>query len=250
MTLRRGGASRRGAVRHARHRRLATRRRGSPARYKGGGVGPVAGVLVLGRASSRSRSIRRPAGSHVPKVWIAHDIGRALNPVLARGQVEGSVYMGLGEALMEEQAFRRLPPKLSQRARAQVPVDARVQEPDHARHAGGRSPYLVEDPDRERPVRRQGSRPGAAAAGDAGGRQRGLRRGRRAHRRGADHAGEDPARRSRRRRRASPRATARTRFPEVPYPEPIDVPPPWEGGDGKATKEPRTRERAARSECG
>jgi hypothetical protein len=36
-----------------------------------------------------------------------------LNPVLARGQVEGSVYMGLGEALMEEQTFRRLPPRLS-----------------------------------------------------------------------------------------------------------------------------------------
>ena len=44
---------------------------------------------------------------------MAHDIGRAINPVLARGQVEGSVYMGLGEALMEEQEFRRLPPKLS-----------------------------------------------------------------------------------------------------------------------------------------
>ena len=50
---------------------------------------------------------------HVPKVWIAHDIGRALNPMLVRGQVEGSVYMALGEALMEEQAFRRLPPRLS-----------------------------------------------------------------------------------------------------------------------------------------
>jgi hypothetical protein len=25
-----------------------------------------------------------------------------------------------------------------------------------------------------------------------------------------------------------------TRFPEIPYPEPLDVPPPWEGGDGKA----------------
>ena len=49
----------------------------------------------------------------MPKIWIAHDIGRALNPVLARGQVEGSVYMGLGEALMEEQAYRRLPAKLS-----------------------------------------------------------------------------------------------------------------------------------------
>ena len=49
----------------------------------------------------------------MPKIWIAHDIGRTINPVLARGQVEGSVYMGLSEALMEEQVFRRLPPKLS-----------------------------------------------------------------------------------------------------------------------------------------
>ena len=49
----------------------------------------------------------------VPRIYIAHDLGRAMNPVLARGQVEGSVYMGLGEALMEESAFRRLPPRLS-----------------------------------------------------------------------------------------------------------------------------------------
>ena len=42
-----------------------------------------------------------------------NDIGRSLNPTLVRGQVEGSVYMGLGEAVMEEQAFRRLPAKLS-----------------------------------------------------------------------------------------------------------------------------------------
>jgi hypothetical protein len=43
----------------------------------------------------------------VEKVWIAHDVGRALNPLLVEGQVEGSVYMGLGEALMEEQVFRK-----------------------------------------------------------------------------------------------------------------------------------------------
>src|SRR5262249_10465394 len=42
----------------------------------------------------------------VDKVWIAHDIGRAINPVLVEGQCEGSVYMALGEALMEEQDFR------------------------------------------------------------------------------------------------------------------------------------------------
>ncbi len=41
------------------------------------------------------------------EIWIAHDIGRALNPLLVEGQVEGSVYMGLGEVLMEEQVFRK-----------------------------------------------------------------------------------------------------------------------------------------------
>jgi CO/xanthine dehydrogenase Mo-binding subunit len=40
-------------------------------------------------------------------VWIAHDIGRALNPLLVEGQVEGSIYMGIGEALMEEWPFRK-----------------------------------------------------------------------------------------------------------------------------------------------
>ena len=43
----------------------------------------------------------------VHDVWIAHDVGRALNPLLVEGQVEGSVYMGIGEALMEEQVFRK-----------------------------------------------------------------------------------------------------------------------------------------------
>ena len=40
-------------------------------------------------------------------VWIAHDVGRALNPLLVEGQVEGSIYMGIGEALMEAQIFRK-----------------------------------------------------------------------------------------------------------------------------------------------
>jgi 4-hydroxybenzoyl-CoA reductase alpha subunit len=42
----------------------------------------------------------------VERIWVAHDIGKAINPLLAEGQVEGSVYMGLGEALYEEHAFR------------------------------------------------------------------------------------------------------------------------------------------------
>lgn len=42
----------------------------------------------------------------VVKIWVAHDCGRALNPVLVEGQMEGSAYMGFGEALMEEHIFK------------------------------------------------------------------------------------------------------------------------------------------------
>jgi CO/xanthine dehydrogenase Mo-binding subunit len=35
-------------------------------------------------------------------VWLAHDCGRALNPMLVAGQMEGSAYMGVAEALMED----------------------------------------------------------------------------------------------------------------------------------------------------
>ena len=42
----------------------------------------------------------------VQKIGVAHDCGRALNPVLVEGQMEGSAYMGVGEALMEEHVFK------------------------------------------------------------------------------------------------------------------------------------------------
>jgi len=38
----------------------------------------------------------------VERVIAAHDVGRAINPALCEGQVEGSVHMGLGYALTEE----------------------------------------------------------------------------------------------------------------------------------------------------
>jgi 4-hydroxybenzoyl-CoA reductase subunit alpha len=43
----------------------------------------------------------------VEKLWVAHDCGRALNPTLVAGQIEGSAYMGFGEAMLEEQVFRK-----------------------------------------------------------------------------------------------------------------------------------------------
>jgi 4-hydroxybenzoyl-CoA reductase alpha subunit len=39
--------------------------------------------------------------------WIAHDCGRALNPMLVAGQMEGSAYMGIAEALLEEHTMNR-----------------------------------------------------------------------------------------------------------------------------------------------
>ncbi|HET8797614.1 MAG TPA: molybdopterin cofactor-binding domain-containing protein [Thermoanaerobaculia bacterium] len=82
------------------------------ARYKGGGVGPSPSYSYT--ASVVEVDVDPATGwLRVERVWIAHDIGRALNPLLVRGQVEGGVFMALGEALMEEQAMRRLPPRLS-----------------------------------------------------------------------------------------------------------------------------------------
>ncbi|MGI8515463.1 MAG: molybdopterin-dependent oxidoreductase [Acidimicrobiia bacterium] len=38
----------------------------------------------------------------IEKVVAAHDVGRAVNPILCEGQIEGSVHMGLGYALSED----------------------------------------------------------------------------------------------------------------------------------------------------
>jgi xanthine dehydrogenase molybdenum-binding subunit len=43
-----------------------------------------------------------PDTGEVERVIAAHDVGRAVNPLLCEGQIEGSVHMGLGYALSEE----------------------------------------------------------------------------------------------------------------------------------------------------
>jgi 4-hydroxybenzoyl-CoA reductase subunit alpha len=40
--------------------------------------------------------------TRVVKVWVAHDCGKAISPRIVEGQIEGSVYMGFAEAIMEE----------------------------------------------------------------------------------------------------------------------------------------------------
>src|SRR5207249_8242093 len=65
---------------------------------------------------------------------------------LVRGQVEGSVYMGLGEALMEEQYLRRLPPKLSGALVHKFPSILEYKSPT-TNDMPDVVTYLVEDPD-------------------------------------------------------------------------------------------------------
>ncbi|PYN88121.1 MAG: aldehyde oxidase [Candidatus Rokuibacteriota bacterium] len=80
-------------------------------KYKGGGVGPS--PCYSYSACVVELTVDEDTGAvELEHVWIAHDIGRALNPLLVEGQVEGSVYMGIGEALMEEQVFRKTLHKL------------------------------------------------------------------------------------------------------------------------------------------
>jgi CO/xanthine dehydrogenase Mo-binding subunit len=75
-------------------------------RYKGSGVGPSPAysysACVAEVTCDLDTGIYR-----IDKLWLAHDVGRAINPTLVIGQVEGSAYMGLGEAMMEEQVYRR-----------------------------------------------------------------------------------------------------------------------------------------------
>ena len=73
--------------------------------FKGAGVGPspaysYSAAVVDLDVDPRSGEI------HLNKVWLAHDIGRSLNPLAVKGQVEGGVYMGLGEVMMEAQSYR------------------------------------------------------------------------------------------------------------------------------------------------
>jgi 4-hydroxybenzoyl-CoA reductase alpha subunit len=75
-------------------------------KYKGGGVGPS--PCYSYSACVVDLSVDEETGEvALHDVWIAHDVGRALNPLLVEGQVEGSIYMGIGEALMEGQVFRK-----------------------------------------------------------------------------------------------------------------------------------------------
>jgi 4-hydroxybenzoyl-CoA reductase alpha subunit len=217
----------------------------SLALYKGGGVGPSP---TYSYTAAVVEVVVNPVTGWitVPKIWIAHDIGRALNPVLVRGQVEGSVYMGLGEALMEEQEFRRLPKKLSHALVHKFPSILEYKSPTSL-DMPDIVTELVEEPDPRGPfgAKEVGQGPllpimpaVANAVYDAVGvridevpitpekimKALAEKKAGRAPRCGPDH------------------------FPHVNWPESLRVPPPWEGGDGNAVNDvpPRSKPRSAK----
>jgi 4-hydroxybenzoyl-CoA reductase subunit alpha len=74
-------------------------------KFKGAGVGPSPNYSYS--ACVAEVTCDPESGLYkVDKLWLAHDIGQAINEKLVIGQVEGGAYMGLSEAMMEEQVYR------------------------------------------------------------------------------------------------------------------------------------------------
>jgi 4-hydroxybenzoyl-CoA reductase subunit alpha len=73
--------------------------------FKGAGVGPSPAYSYSAQVAEVS--VDEDTGMvTVHKVWAAHDCGRALNPVSVEGQIIGSVWMGMGQALQEEMVWK------------------------------------------------------------------------------------------------------------------------------------------------
>lgn len=73
-------------------------------KFRGAGVGPS--MAYSYSASAAEVSVDEVTGRvTVEKVWVAHDCGFAINPLSVEGQVQGAVWMGLGQALSEETRY-------------------------------------------------------------------------------------------------------------------------------------------------
>ncbi len=209
-----------------------------PGKFKGSGVGPSPAysfsVCVVETEVDGATGL-----IHIDKVWIAHDIGQAINPVHVRGQVIGGVYMGLGEALMEEQVFRRLPPKLSNALVHRTPSLLEYKSLTSL-DMPEVEVMLIEDPDPNCPfgakeVGQGPLLPVMPAVANAVYDAVGVR---------IDEVPITPDKVLRALQLKAQGKTPRVgpeRFPDVPYPEPMFVLPPAEGGDGNETKDPRKK---------
>ncbi|HYX21934.1 MAG TPA: molybdopterin cofactor-binding domain-containing protein [Thermoanaerobaculia bacterium] len=206
----------------------------SAGRYRGAGVGPSPAYSYS--AAVVEVEVDPETGIYrVPKIWIAHDVGKCINAALVMGQVEGSVYMGLGEAMMEEMAYRtdanrnvvhKFPSVLEYKS----PTTLEMPEVET---------FLVEDPDPNGPygakeVGQGPLLPIPPAVANAVYDAVGVR---------VDEIPVTPEkvrRALKAKAQGKPARVGPERFPAVPYPEPIHVRTPEEGGDGKAEDAPVT----------
>ncbi|MBM3565008.1 MAG: 4-hydroxybenzoyl-CoA reductase subunit alpha [Alphaproteobacteria bacterium] len=74
-------------------------------KHRGGAVGSTMGFSYAAQVVEVSVDTDTGAIT-VEKVWVAHDCGRAINPLSVEGQVQGSVWMGMGQALSEETYYK------------------------------------------------------------------------------------------------------------------------------------------------
>ena len=73
-------------------------------KHRGGAVGSTMGFSYAAQVVEVSVDDATGLVS-VEKVWTALDCGRAINPLAVVGQIEGSVWMGMGQALSEETRY-------------------------------------------------------------------------------------------------------------------------------------------------
>jgi 4-hydroxybenzoyl-CoA reductase alpha subunit len=199
----------------------------SPGRYRGAGVGPSPAYSYS--AAVAEVEVDPETGIvTVPTIWIAHDVGQCINSAAVMGQVEGSIYMGLGETLMEEMAYR----DVNRRVMHKIPSLLEYKSPTTLEMCDVVT-YLIQDPDPNGPfgakeVGQGPLLPVAPAIANAVYDAVGVR---------IDEIPITPEKVLRalkgkgkgERGRVGPES-----FPDIPWPEPIRVAPPWEDGDGTA----------------
>src|SRR5437773_8616262 len=197
----------------------------SAGKYRGAGVGPSPAYSYS--ACVAAVDVDPETGIvRVPTIWIAHDVGRSINSAAVIGQVEGSIYMGLGEALMEEMAYRG-----NRNVVHKIPSLLEYKSPTTLEMCDVIT-YLVEDPDPNGPfgakeVGQGPLLPVMPAVANAVYDAVGVR---------VDEVPITPEKVLKALRRKEKGEDARygpDSFPDIPWPEPTRVAPPWEGGDGK-----------------
>ncbi|MBK6314269.1 MAG: molybdopterin-dependent oxidoreductase [Blastocatellia bacterium] len=201
----------------------------SPGRYKGAGVGPSPAYSYSAAIAEvdvdPETGLVAVSGSTSPTTSDGRSTDARDGPGRARST-------GLGEAPGE-----RWSTAATARRRAQVPVDARIQESDDDGDVRRRH-RLIEDPDPNGPGAGAKRFPGTTAADHAlPSRTRCSMQS--VARVDAVPISAEKVLKASERRRTGRKAASDRWTPPVEWHAPHCVPPPWEGGDGRATDDPK-----------